>query len=32
MKIAKKEAKVSFDRREQEIVDLSVRLQVLEAE
>ena len=32
MKIVEKEAKASFDRREQEIADLRVRLQVLEAE
>ena len=32
MKIIEKEAKASFDRREQEIADLRARLQVLEAE
>ena len=32
MKIVEKEAKASFDRREQEIADLRSRFQVLEAE
>ena len=32
MKIAEREAKASFDQKEQEIVDLRARLQILKAE